>query len=234
MKPKIKFLPSRRESDPEAWRDWNKLYEGQGIDWTQFTEDDVFIESVLKIPERWKELHEEYLRTNLTREQYIERCRRNKESLERFLKEHVINRAEKKPGYLDKEYSGTLPALIEYIQGFIDDYDKEIERESKLLPQKEPLEIQSGESNPLQEVGRIENSIIDLPFTNLPDVAVYKADEEQKTGVQLTDEEFCRRYTYKHGKKINPGSLKAARNGTALYIKRNARDIISNRQGKER
>jgi len=154
MKSEIKFLPSRRGSDPEIWRNEIMAYESQNIDWSRFTEDDAFIESVLKIPERWKELHEEYLRTNLTREQYIERCKRNKENLERFLKEHVINRAKKKPGYLKKEYSGTLPALIKYIQSFIDDYGKEIERESKLLPQEEPLEIQNAESGRLQEVGK--------------------------------------------------------------------------------
>lgn len=93
-------------------------------------------------------------------------------------------------------------------------------------------EMQKRYSNILQFTQKemIENSIIDLPFTNLVDVAVWKTDEEKETGVRLTDEEFCRRYTYKHGRKINPGSLKAARDGTALYINRNARDVISNRQ----
>jgi len=141
MKNKIGFLDSRLGSDTEVWRNEIRAYESQHIDWTRFTEDDAFLKSVLKIPKRWNELKEEYLRTNLTREQYIERCRRNKESLERFLKEHVINRAQDKPAYLYEVNRWKLSALIKYIQTFIDDYSKEIERESKLLPQEEPIQF---------------------------------------------------------------------------------------------
>lgn len=86
----------------------------------------------------------------------------------------------------------------------------------------------------LLETSAIQCGGTDLPYTNLVDVAVYKLDEEAKTGVQLTDKEFCSRHTYNHGKKIIPGSLKAARNGTAFYTKRNARDVISERRGKEK
>jgi hypothetical protein len=84
----------------------------------------------------------------------------------------------------------------------------------------------------LLETRAIRGGETDLPYTNLVDVAVYKLDEEARISARITDKEFCSRYTYKHGKKIIPGSLKAARDGTALYGKRTARYVISERKGK--
>jgi len=87
----------------------------------------------------------------------------------------------------------------------------------------------------LAENQEIEKTKKDLCFTNLVDVAVYKEDLEEREGISITDKEFCERYTYNHGKKINPDSLKAARNGTGQYIKRNAKGVIRERQeNKER
>lgn len=87
----------------------------------------------------------------------------------------------------------------------------------------------------LAENQEIEKTKKDLPFTNVVDVAVYKEDLEMREGIKITDKEFCERYTYNHGKKINPDSLKAARDGTGQYNKRNAKDIIRERQeNKER
>ena len=87
----------------------------------------------------------------------------------------------------------------------------------------------------LAENQEIEKTKKDLRFTNLVDVAVYKEDLEMHEGIRITDKEFCERYTYNHGKKINPDSLKAARDGTGQYNKRNAKDIIRERQeNKER
>jgi len=62
-------------------------------------------------------------------------------------------------------------------------------------------------------------------------VAVWKEDNVNMIG-KLTDVEFSKRYTYKRGRQINPNSLKAARNGTGEYIKRNAVEIIRNRESK--
>ena len=137
MKRKIGFLPSKRGSDPEIWQQVIEEYEYQKKDWTLFTEYESFIEFVLAIPKTWKELKEEYLHTNISREQYVERCRRNKNSLGLFLEEQVIHRAEEKPAYLDEENKWKIPALIEFIQGFIDDYNREIERESLFVSKNE-------------------------------------------------------------------------------------------------
>lgn len=87
----------------------------------------------------------------------------------------------------------------------------------------------------LAENQEIEKTKKDLRFTNVVDVAVYKIKLEKRKGIRITDKEFCERYTYNHGKKINPDSLKAARDGTGQYNKRNAKDIIRERQeNKER
>ncbi len=87
----------------------------------------------------------------------------------------------------------------------------------------------------LAENQEIEKTKKDLRFTNVVDVAVYKIKLEKRKGIRITDKEFCERYTYNHGKKINPDSLKAARNGTGQYIKRNAMGVIRERQeNKER
>jgi len=67
----------------------------------------------------------------------------------------------------------------------------------------------------------------------LVDVAVYKEDLEKREGIRITDKEFCERYTYNHGKKINPDSLKAARNGTGQYIKRNDKGCHTKKRTKK-
>ena len=87
----------------------------------------------------------------------------------------------------------------------------------------------------LAENQEIEKTKKDLRFTNVVDVAVYKEYLEMRKGIKITDKEFCERYTFNHGKKINPDTLKAARDGTGQYNKRNAKDIIRERQkNKER
>lgn len=85
-----------------------------------------------------------------------------------------------------------------------------------------PEKGKTGASNPVSSNQKdIElREKIDLPFTNLADVACWKLKNECETGL-LTYEEFSLRYSYKHGKSINPNSLKAAQNGTGQYLQRN-------------
>jgi hypothetical protein len=104
-------------------------------------EDRSFTDWFKSISVRAKQLREDFETARIPRDTYIEACKRTREGLSEKLLTQVKPRESLKPIYKQEGYKNTIPAVIDFVQGYIDYYAKEIDRVSKNIPPQVVLPV---------------------------------------------------------------------------------------------